>query len=813
MLKRPMLFITVCYIIGIILGLYLRLNIALFVLLVLSLISIIIFILLRYKSVLIKSKEVLLIGIICIITLNISSIRTSYLENRFNRLYSDYYKQNTIDVNYKAHVVSVEKESQYYYNYIVKIINIDDNVKYKNTHILLKVKKSKNNVIRIEYGDIITGKMSLERPETQRNYGGFDYSRYLKTKNVYMIGKSNVDDIKVSNKHSEFVIKVWINSLRERGKDNLKQLLSHDNSNIANALLLGYSNLVDSEQKEQFSNASLSHILAISGMHVGFVFAGITIILKRFDNRKGKYVGIVFLLLFGEFAGSSPSVIRAVIMMCLIIFSKLFYRKSDSLNNIAISALIILTFNPYNLFNQGFQLSFLGTLSIVLFYTKLEKFTRNVTNSIMSRYKIKKRNMAVLIAKKAYSIIIVSISANILIFPLLVYSYNMVSFVFLISNILVSPLLFSMSLIGYIVILVSFISIKIALPFAFILNLIINVFSQIANFCSNITWLRWRVATPNLIYIAIYYIAVFYFRFFYSAKHRSILLKLISIITIIIVSFNLLAQWNSGFKLYFIDIGQGDSSLIITGNKTILIDGGGSEASDYDVGKNVLLPYLLDRGVNKIDYMVFSHFDSDHCKGLFTIMENMKVQNAIISAQGKESDNYKCFIEIAKRKKIKIICVKAGDMISVDKYTNIQILWPEKTMVKENILNNNSIVCKVNYNKKSILFTGDIEEIAEKRIIEKYGNNAASTLKSDVLKVAHHGSKTSSIGEIVKIVNPRIALIGVGKNNKFGHPNGDVIDRIKKNDSEIFRTDENGEISVYISKKGTIKVKKFIHDR
>ena len=194
-------------------------------------------------------------------------------------------------------------------------------------------------------------------------------------------------------------------------------------------------------------------------------------------------------------------------------------------------------------------------------------------------------------------------------------------------------------------------------------------------------------------------------------------------------------------------------------------------------------------------------------------MENMKVQNAIISAQGKESDNYKCFIEIAKRKKIKIICVKAGDMISVDKYTNIQILWPEKTMVKENILNNNSIVCKVNYNKKSILFTGDIEEIAEKRIIEKYGNNAASALKSDVLKVAHHGSKTSSIEEIVKIVNPRIALIGVGKNNKFGHPNGDVIDRIKKNDSEIFRTDENGEISVYISKKGTIKVKKFIHDR
>ena len=165
MLKRPMLFITVCYIIGIILGLYLGLNIALFVLVFSVLTSIVIVILAHSK----KLKKVLLITMLCIITISISTIRTSYLENKFDKLYSDFYMQNTVEVGYTAQIVSIEKESQYYYNYIIKIINIDNNTKYRNTNILLKAKKNKNNVIQLKYGDIITGKMSLEKPEIQRN--------------------------------------------------------------------------------------------------------------------------------------------------------------------------------------------------------------------------------------------------------------------------------------------------------------------------------------------------------------------------------------------------------------------------------------------------------------------------------------------------------------------------------------------------------------------------------------------------------------------------------------------------------------------
>ena len=139
------------------------------------------------------------------------------------------------------------------------------------------------------------------------------------------------------------------------------------------------------------------------------------------------------------------------------------------------------------------------------------------------------------------------------------------------------------------------------------------------------------------------------------------------------------------------------------------------------------------------------------------------------------------------------------------------VLWPDNSsLVDENVLNNNSIVCKMNYKKFSMLFTGDIEEIAEKQILQEYKNNV-QLLKSTILKVAHHGSKTSSIKEFVNAVNPKIALIGVGENNKFGHPNEDILTRLKTRGTRIYRTDQNGEILVMVDKKGVIKLKKYIN--
>lgn len=161
-------------------------------------------------------------------------------------------------------------------------------------------------------------------------------------------------------------------------------------------------------------------------------------------------------------------------------------------------------------------------------------------------------------------------------------------------------------------------------------------------------------------------------------------------------------------------------------------------------------------------------------------MKNLKIGQIIISKQGEDSANYKKFKEIVKEKNIKVVVVEKGDSLKIDNDVYFDILWPNNSnLILENMLNNNSIVCKLCYKDFSMLFTGDIEEIAEKQILKEYQNNI-NILNSTVLKVGHHGSKTSSIYEFIEAVNPRIALIGVGEKNKFGHPNAEVIERLEK---------------------------------
>lgn len=185
--------------------------------------------------------------------------------------------------------------------------------------------------------------------------------------------------------------------------------------------------------------------------------------------------------------------------------------------------------------------------------------------------------------------------------------------------------------------------------------------------------------------------------------------------------------------------------------------------------------------------------------GLLYIMQEIKVNNVIIGKQYETCENYKKFIEIVKKKNIKVNVVEAGQKINIENNLYFDVLWPcRENMISENAINNNSLVCKLKYKTFSMLFTGDIEEIAEKSILEKYSKNV-NILKADVLKVAHHGSKTSSTIKFLQAVKPKYAVIGVGKNNNFGHPSDITIQNLDKLGVNIFRTDEMGEIELKYS--------------
>ena len=240
---------------------------------------------------------------------------------------------------------------------------------------------------------------------------------------------------------------------------------------------------------------------------------------------------------------------------------------------------------------------------------------------------------------------------------------------------------------------------------------------------------------------------------------------------------------------------SGDSCLIVTPkNKKILIDGGGSERGSSNIGEKTLLPYLLNRKVNKLDYAIISHFDSDHCEGVLYVMQKIKVENVIIGKQFKTCENYKEFIKIVKQKNIRVISVEKGNKVNIEKDMYFNVIWPDSNnIVNENKLNNNSLVFKMNYKNTSALFTGDIEKIAEEKIISN-------------VKEALHGSKTSSTDKFIEEVKPKIALIGVGENNTFGHPSNITIETLEKAGTKIYRTDKMGEIILKINKKGQIKI-------
>ena len=539
-------------------------------------------------------------------------------------------------------------------------------------------------------------------------------------------------------------------------------------------------------------------MLAVSGLHVSYVLLGVNYIITKVKIHKklSKIIVMLLILFFILVTGATPSVLRAGTMTIYLIIGCIFYRRISVFSSLNLSLLVIIIMNPYCLFDVGLQLSYAGTIGIVYLYPIIKEKIYNKANSIL-----------------------ITISANIVIIPIMLYNFNTISLTFFISNLLAGPIIGIIIILGFSIIIISLIFFPIANIFSKILNLLIILFLNTAKACANLPLSKIFIITPTLKFIFLYYCLLAFIivkertqiRINIKLKNKVIAILIILVIINPIKYFSNIKQ--SNLKIYFVDVGQGDSTCIVTPkNKVILIDGGGnSKDENYDIGKQTLLPYLLDKKINKIDYCIVSHFDSDHCGGLMYILKNLKVKNIIIGKQYEEYENYKEFIKIAKDKKINIRVVEAGEKITIEKNLYIDVLWPinREKMVIQNAINNNSLVFKLRYINFSMLFTGDIEEIAEKEILDNYKENT-ELLKSTILKVAHHGSKTSSTKEFINIVKPKYAVIGVGKDNKFGHPSNVTIENLKTINTEIYRTDEMGEISINVNIKGNINIEEFI---
>ena len=752
----------------------------------------------------------------------ISNTITIYQNNKYNIIYKD--KEN---LEGKALIVSEKEDKQYSYLYKIKVLNIENKKESKNIYLYLRVNKKSD--ILLEYGDIISFKGEFQEPSKKRNYGGFDYKNYLKTLKIY--GTVKCESYNVLEKNKGNILISFTNKISNSVKEKIYDLLDKREANLLIGLLLGDDDNIDDDIEESFKISSLSHILAVSGMQVTYIITAMYFIFNNLlGKRKTKIVIIIILIFYTILTGFSPSIVRASIMGILIMGAGLFYRKNDIWNSIAISLLLMLIYNPFLITNVGLQLSYLGTIGIIL----LNKTFLRIFNKIRFEKYILNRKI-INIVSKIIEILTVTISASVVVFPIMLYNFNLFGTYFLITNLLASIIIGPITIFGTVIVIISFVFLKIGKLLSVILEISLNTLVFISNF-SKLPFSKIYITTPKISMIIFYYVLIIFFNYIYKIyNNRNLSLtqirfrnlialykykikeiynnkksrkKFISILILIVFCFNIYNFFiiKRELKIYFVDVGQGDSTFIVTPkNETILIDGGGSLGTDFDVGESTLLPYILDRGYKKIDLMFVSHFDQDHIGGLFKILEELKVEKVCISKQEEDSENYQKFLNIVKEKNIQVLVVKIGDKIVLDNNLYFNVLWPKDKQVEENKLNNNAIVMKLNYNNFSMLFTGDIEKKAEEEILETYKNS--KILESDILKVAHHGSKTSTTDEFLSRVKPKIALIGVGKDNMFNHPSNTTIEKLEKMDIKIYRTDLNAEISICVNDKGQVSIK------
>lgn len=470
----------------------------------------------------------------------------------------------------------------------------------------LSNKDSKNSGFKLKYGDKIEFYLKYEKPSTARNYMGFDYSNYLKTKKIFGTVNLKEEDVEIISHDNSNIILRKIYELRNLMKTKIEELLPKETSRLCLGMLIGETSGIEENMQENFRDSNLSHILAVSGANVSYIIVSITYIFNKMCLRKrlSKIISIILLILFMLLTGCTSSVNRACIMAILMLIADLLYRKSDVYNNLAISALILLIINPYSLIDIGFQLSYMGTIGIVFLHDRIGNF-------------IKINNKTV---KYFFEMIVVTTCANLAIIPIMMFHFNTISLTFYFSNIVVGPILGIVVIIGFIMFFISLIFTPISNLIAIVLNLMLKFIIKIAEITANMSFSKITIITPSFFFIIVWYSIIISISYkqkvkkFYH-KNNKLIKRIIACILIIVLITNLVIKINKKLEIHFVDVGQGDACLIITPlNKKILIDGGGSEFGSFNVGEKTLLPYLLDRRINKLDYIIISHFDSDHVR-------------------------------------------------------------------------------------------------------------------------------------------------------------------------------------------------------
>jgi len=626
------------------------------------------------------------------------------------------------------------------------------------------------------YGDELRLQGLFSSGKQASNPGEFDYGGHLERQGVagalFVNAEKDKTELLTANRGNPFVAGAI--ALKKKIRQVFLRTLPKEYCDLLGSIIFGIkASPISEEVKDKYRRTGVVHILVASGQQVS-ILAGLCISIGRFAKMPFMPVAAIAsfsVWSFAAMAGFGSSILRAALMGQVMIASLLLDRENDFYSSFALAALVLLAIDPNNLFDIGFQLSFLATWALVYIAPILNEQFSKIFPGLLSR---------------ALSI---SIAPVMVTAPIGIFYFSQLSLVSVVANMIVVPMAEMLTTLGFISSLLGLIFFPAAQVLNSFMLVLMFILENAVKFFSSIPDSFIYIAKPSVLLIIAYYL--FIFHFIEVIKNNRIKMRsAAAVVLVLLLSFPVCGAVfaSNDLEITVLDVGQGDSIFLREpGGGSMLIDGGEEKA-----GEKTVVPFLQRKGINKLDIVVLTHPHDDHIGGMVPVLETFKVSDILDSGFPFMTGTYKDLLDIVRQKNIRYQTVKEGQRFRFGK-ARVTILGPPEQFIEGTLSdpNNNSIVLKIDYGKRSFLLTGDAAFEEEEKILL-----SGADIKCDVLKIGHHGSATSTGDEFLDLAAPSAAVISVGERNKYGHPSGRVIRLLGDRGIRTFRTDRNGAVMI-----------------